>query len=180
MDSFSQRFAGLKRPAEIQDLFGRQGPGWQLLDRAQGNAVGLTKGPVDRSGLRHAQLRVIEDEGGDVARMGVAVTDKAPTPGRLVDGGPEDPEVLRRPAERHDGLGMNADAVILLGDSEQVGMTDVLGRLQSVSTVRRIFSGNRLLRVHPSLQHGAARKASLIGYVQSRIVRPVMLNSIFI
>ena len=112
--------------------------------------------------------------------MGVAVADKAPTLGGLEDSGLEDPEVLCWTAEPQDRLGMNADAVILLGDSEQVGMTDVLGRLQTVSTVRRIFSGNRLLRVHPSLQHGAARKASLIGYVQSRIVRPVMLNSIFI
>ena len=51
--------------------------------------------------------------------MGVAVADKAPTPGRLVDGSLEDPEVLRRTAEAQDGLGVNADAMIFLGDSEK-------------------------------------------------------------
>ena len=63
MDSFSQRFAGLKRPAEIQDLFGRQGPGWQLLDRTQSNAVGLAQGAVDRPGLGHAEFGMVEDQG---------------------------------------------------------------------------------------------------------------------
>jgi hypothetical protein len=57
--------------------------------------------------------------------MGVAEADKASTPGRLVDGGLEDPEVVCGAAEPKDGLGVNAGAMVFLGDSEQVGMSHV-------------------------------------------------------
>jgi hypothetical protein len=64
--------------------------------------------------------------------MGLAVTDKPTTPGGFVDSGLEDPEVLRRTAEPHDGLGVNADTMTFLGDSEQVGVRDVLRPLNRV------------------------------------------------
>jgi hypothetical protein len=61
--------------------------------------------------------------------MGVAVADKATTFGRLEDGGLEDPEVLFGAAEREDGLGPNAGTAVFLGDTEQVGVSDVLRRV---------------------------------------------------
>ena len=47
---------------------------------------------------------MVEDQGRNVARMGVAIPDKATTFGGLEDDGPEDPEVLSRAAETQDGL----------------------------------------------------------------------------
>ncbi len=61
--------------------------------------------------------------------MGVAVADEAATLGRLEGGGLEDPEVLIGAAEREDGLGGNAGASVLLGDTEQVGVSNVLRRV---------------------------------------------------
>jgi hypothetical protein len=58
--------------------------------------------------------------------MGVAVADKSTTPGGFEDGGLEDPEVLGWTAEAQDGLGVNAGAMVLLGDSQQVCVCDVL------------------------------------------------------
>jgi hypothetical protein len=57
--------------------------------------------------------------------MGVAVADKATAFGGLVDGGLEKPETFCGVAQRQNGLGVNADAMALLGDSEQVRVSDV-------------------------------------------------------
>jgi hypothetical protein len=58
--------------------------------------------------------------------MGVAVADKTPALGRLEDGGLKDPEVLGGAAQRQNGLGGNAGAVVSLGNPEQVRVAEVL------------------------------------------------------
>jgi hypothetical protein len=45
---------------------------------------------------------VVEDEGGDVAGMGIAIADEAAAVGGLIDGGLEDPEVLLGATERQN------------------------------------------------------------------------------
>ena len=92
--------------------------------------------------------------------MGVAITHKAPTLGRFVNDSLEDPEVLGRAAERQDGLGGNAGAVVFLSDPEQIRVSDVLARFEWVCTLRWIFSAGGFVRVHLSLQNGAALEAS--------------------
>jgi len=109
--------------------------------------------------------------------MGVAVADKATTFGGFVDDGLEDPEVLCGAAQRQDRLGGNAGAVIFLGNAEQVRVRDVMPRLEGVC---RISSGSRFVRVHPILQDTAALIGFLIGYMQWRIVRLVIADSIFL
>ena len=91
---------------------------------------------------------MVEDQGRDVAGMGVAEADKATTPGGFVDNGLEDPEVLCWTAEPKDGLRVNAGTMGFVGDSEQVGVRDVLRRLHRVGHHSESFSGNYFLRVH--------------------------------
>jgi hypothetical protein len=93
-DSFLKRWPGLQGPAQLRDLPGAQGPGWKLLDGAEGDAVGLAQGAIDGTGFGHAHLGVVEDEGRDVAGMGVTVADEAAALGRLIDRGFEHPEVF--------------------------------------------------------------------------------------
>ena len=97
MGSFLKRRPHLQRPAQHRDLLGTQAPRRKLFERTQGDAVSLAQGTVDRTGFGHAHLGVVKDEGGDVAGMGIAITDEAAAVGGLIDGGLEDPEVLFRP-----------------------------------------------------------------------------------
>jgi len=79
-------------------LFRAQCTRAQLFNRAEGDTVGLAQGTVDGTRFGHTKFSVIEDERGDVARVGVAVTDKAAACGRLEDSGFKDPEILHRAA----------------------------------------------------------------------------------
>jgi hypothetical protein len=60
---------------------------------------------------------VVEDEGGDVAGMGIAIADKAAALGGLIDGGLEDPEALLGPAKWQNRLCSDPAAVSLNGKS---------------------------------------------------------------
>jgi len=98
MGSFLKRRPHLQRPAQHRDLLGTQTPRRKLFERAEGNAIGLAQGTVNRTGFGHAHLSVVEDEGGDVAGMGIAIAHKPPACGGLVNSGFEHPEVLLRTA----------------------------------------------------------------------------------
>ena len=76
MDSFVKRWPGLQAPAQLGHLLRPQGPGWKLLDGAESDAVGFAEGAVDSTGFGHPHLSVVEDQGRDVAGVGVAVADE--------------------------------------------------------------------------------------------------------
>jgi len=57
---------------------------------------------------------VVEDQGRDVAGMGVAIADEAATLGRLIDGGLKDPEVLLGTTQGQHRLNLDADTVVPL------------------------------------------------------------------
>jgi hypothetical protein len=103
--------------------------------------------------------------------MGVAVADKAATLGGFVDGGLEDPEVLGWTAEPQDGLGMNAGAMVLLGDSQQVGVRHVglaaMGAVSSKHRRREVFCTDSFL-VHSSILP-ACLLASIVSIQQDRV-----------
>jgi len=99
----------------VRDLPGAQGPGWKLFNGAEGDAVGLAEGAIDGAGFGHAYLGVVEDEGRDVAGMGVAVADEAAALGRFVDRGLEHPEVLLWTAQGEHWLRLNTRAIISFG-----------------------------------------------------------------
>jgi hypothetical protein len=69
-------------------------------------------GAIDGAGFGHTHFSVVEDQGRNIAGMGVAVTDEAAALGRFIDRGFEDPIVLRRTAKRRDRLGVNANVVV--------------------------------------------------------------------
>jgi hypothetical protein len=55
---------------------------------------------------------VVEDEGRDVAGMGVAIADEAAALGRLVDGSFEDPEAFLRSTQRQHRFRLDACTAI--------------------------------------------------------------------
>jgi len=58
-------------------LFNRTRKRSDLLDRADADAVGLPQGSVDSSSFGDAHFGAA-DEGGDIGRVGVAVSDETP------------------------------------------------------------------------------------------------------
>ncbi len=91
-----------------------QGPRRQLLERAEGNAVGLAQGAIDGAGFGHPHFGIIEDEGGNIAGMSVAVANEASAFERLIDGSFENPEILPRLAEGEYRLRMDAATLAAL------------------------------------------------------------------
>jgi len=75
--SFRIRGSRLQGAAQLGNLLGWQGPGRKLFERAQGDAVGLAEGAIDGTGFGHAHFGVVEDQGRNIAGMGVAVADEA-------------------------------------------------------------------------------------------------------
>jgi len=59
---------------------------------------------------------VVEDEGGDVAGMGIAIADEAAAVGGLIDGGLEDPEVLLGATQLKHWFCLNSCTAVFLGD----------------------------------------------------------------
>jgi hypothetical protein len=98
---------------------------WQLLEGAEGDAVGLAQGAVDGAGFSHAHLGVVEDEGRDVAGVGIAVADEAAALGRLIDRGLEDPEVFLGAAQWQDGFRQDPMAVAALSQAKKASVSDV-------------------------------------------------------
>jgi len=88
----------LEGAAQQGNLPGRQGPGRKPFEGTEGDAVGLAEGAVDGAGFGHAHFSVVEDQGRNVAGMGVTVADEATALGRFIDNSFEDPENLLRPA----------------------------------------------------------------------------------
>lgn len=84
---------------------------------------------------------MIEDQGRDIAGMGIGITDEAPAPDGLVDSGLEHPEVLGGPAEGQDGLGGDAGAVVLLSDAQQIGVSDVRTRTDGYHVLALFLAG---------------------------------------
>jgi hypothetical protein len=75
-------------------LLGTQAPRGKLLERAEGNTIGLAQGTIDGPGFGHAHLGIVENQRRDIARMGIAVADKPAAFGGLVDSSLEHPEVF--------------------------------------------------------------------------------------
>jgi hypothetical protein len=50
-DSSLKHRSRLKRAAQHGNLVRRQGPGWKLFERAQGDAVGLAQGPANQQSI---------------------------------------------------------------------------------------------------------------------------------
>jgi len=112
----------LQRAPQYRDLLGVYPPRGKFLEGAERNPVGLTEGPVDGARFGHPHLGVVEDQGRDVAGMGVAITDKAAALRRLVHSRFEDPEVLLGSAQTDNGFRQDAVAVLPLRQAEQVSM----------------------------------------------------------
>ena len=72
----------------------RESGGRKFFEGTETDAIGLTEGAINGSSFGHTHFGMVKDEGGDIAGVGVAVTDEAAALGGLVDGGFEDPEVL--------------------------------------------------------------------------------------
>jgi len=79
--SFPKRWSRLKRTSQDGDLARGQGPGGKLFERAEGDAVGLAQGAVDGAGFGHAHFGMVENQGGNIAWMGIAVAHEAATLG---------------------------------------------------------------------------------------------------
>jgi len=114
-NSFPKRRSRLKGAAQHRDLLPRKGPGWEFLEGAEGDAVSLAEGAVDGAGFGHAHLGVVEDQGRDVARMGVPIANETTALRGLVDCGFEHPIILLGTAERQSRLDMNASTVAPFG-----------------------------------------------------------------
>jgi hypothetical protein len=76
-DSFLERRPRLQSAAQRWYLLGIQAPRRELFERAQANAVGLAQGAIDGAGFGHAHFGVVEDQGRNIAGMGVAVAHEA-------------------------------------------------------------------------------------------------------
>jgi hypothetical protein len=125
-----------------------EGPGGKLLEGAEGDAVSLAQGAVDGAGFGHAHLGVVEDEGGDIAGMGIAVTDEAAALGGFVDGGFEDPEVPFGVTECENRAALNPHTSLLHRDSQQICVCYVRHRYPM-----QFRTGSLALTRYPLLVH---------------------------
>jgi len=115
----------LQGPAQLRDLPRGQRPGWQLFQGAESDAIGLAQGAIDGSGFGHAHLGVVEDEGGDVTGMGIAIADEAAAVGRRIDGGLEDPKVFLGATQGQHRLNLDTGTAVPRCQPEQFGVSDV-------------------------------------------------------
>lgn len=90
---------------------------------------------------------MVEDERRDVAGMGVTVTGKAAALGGFVDRGLEDPEVLCRTTEREHRFRGNPDAVLLLGNPKQLGVSDIVA-FERAGTLARSLGAAEVSGAH--------------------------------
>ena len=109
----------------MRDLLSLQSPGRKFFERAKGDAIGFTQGVIDGAGFGHPHLGVVEDQGRDVAGMGITVPNKPTTFGGLIDSSLEDPEVLLGATEGNLGLDLDTSAVVPRCNFEQLGVSDV-------------------------------------------------------
>jgi hypothetical protein len=56
---------------------GKKGPRWKFFNPAEGDTVGLAEGAVDGAGFGQAHFGVVEDQGRNIAGMGIAIADKS-------------------------------------------------------------------------------------------------------
>ena len=108
---------GLQGSAQLRDLLEREGPRWEFLDGAKGDAIGFAEGAVDSAGFGHAHLSMVEDERRDIAGMGIAVAHEAAALRRFIDGGFEDPIVLFGTTQLQDRPSRDATAMVALGET---------------------------------------------------------------
>jgi len=98
----------LQSSPKLRNLPRCECPGWQFFHRAEGNAVCLAQGAIDGTGFGHAHLGMVEDQGRDIAGIGIAVAHKATALGALENRRFEHPEVLFGTTERDNRFSMNA------------------------------------------------------------------------
>ena len=114
----------MKVATQHGNLLWRKGPGRKFFERAEVDAVGLAELAVDSAGFGHAHLSVVEDQGRNIAGMGVAVADEATAPGRLIDRRLEDPEILLGATQFNSGLNVDAKTMLSQGQPQQCRMID--------------------------------------------------------
>jgi hypothetical protein len=112
----------LKGSAELRKLPPTQGIRGQFLEGTKTDAIGLAQGSIDGPGFGHSHLGIIEDQGGDIAGMGVAVTHKPAALSGLIDSCFEDPEVLVRVAEGKYGFSDDTRTMVTLGLLKQIAV----------------------------------------------------------
>jgi hypothetical protein len=112
-DSFLERRLRLKGATKCRELFRIQSIRWQFLERAQANAIGLAQGSIHGPGFSHTHLGVVEDQGRDIPRMGIAVANEATALGGLVDDSLKNPKVLFGATEYDYRLHLDASAAAL-------------------------------------------------------------------
>jgi len=76
-DSSLERRPRLQSAAQQGYLLGTQAPRREFFKRAQANAVSLAQGSIDGPGFGHAHFGVVEDQGRNIAGMGVAKAHEA-------------------------------------------------------------------------------------------------------
>ena len=116
---------GLQGSAQLRDLGSIQSPGRKFFKGTEGDAIGLPQSSIDGAGFGHTHFGVVEDEGRDVAGVGIAITNEATALGGLIDGGLKDPEVLLGATQGQHGLNLDARAMVVFREGEQLGMSDV-------------------------------------------------------
>ncbi len=98
--------------------------GPDLLNRAQPDAIGLAKGPVDGPGLSDAHLGAA-DQIGHVGGIGVPIANEAFGPRTLVDGCLEDPAAGRWITKLACRLNLNTRTPITAGQPQETRMSDI-------------------------------------------------------
>ena len=92
-----------------------EGPRGKLFERAEGDAVGLAQRAIDGASFGHAHLGVVEDEGRDVSRMGIAVPNEAAAFGCFKDCRFKYPEILLGSTQWKHRLSDNSLTSLALG-----------------------------------------------------------------
>jgi hypothetical protein len=128
-DSLLKRRAGLKGPAELGELLGIQGPRRQFLKRTKPDAVCLTEGPIHCPGFGHTHLGVVENQGRDIAGMGIAVADKATALGGLIHGRLKNPKVPVGATQGKHWLSLNGNTMSRIGDVYEIVVRHIFSRL---------------------------------------------------
>jgi hypothetical protein len=106
-----------------------------LLDRADADTVGLAKGPVDRTGLRHAHLGAV-DQGGNIGGIGIAKARESSTSPGLVHRRLEGPTLARGIAERLGRLNVDASAPLAAGHAQESRVGDIPSPIEQNQVAR--------------------------------------------
>jgi hypothetical protein len=110
---------------QLRHLSSIESPRREFFQGTQSDAIGLSKGPIDRSGLGHAHLGIVEDQRRNITGVGIAIADETAAFRGLVNGGFEDPEVLFWTTEGGDRLSVNPFAMEPVCHVQEITMGNI-------------------------------------------------------